>query len=41
LYLQVEPYDDTGGNNASDILHNGNDTVTDSGVTAVQQVNTL
>jgi len=36
--LQVEPSDDNRGNDVSDILHNGDDIVTDSGVTTVKQV---
>jgi len=39
--LQVEPCDDTRGNDVSHILHYGNDIVTDSGVTAVKKVNYL
>ena len=37
-FLQVEPCDDSRGNDVSDILHNGDDTVTDSGVTTVKPV---
>jgi len=39
--VQLEPCDDTRGNDVSDIMHNSNDIVTDSGVTAVEQVNYL
>jgi len=35
----VEPYDDTGENDASGVLHNSNDVFTDSDVPAVKQVN--
>ena len=39
LRLQIEPCDDAGGNDASDVLNNISVVNTDSGMPAIKQVN--
>jgi len=39
MCLQIEPCDDAGGNDASDVLNNISVVNTDSGMPAIKQVN--